>query len=102
MRKKVDWSIEFKLWVTIHFWERSSSPATSFPFWSLWIKAASPQAAAGKESLVKTQPLGFHSALQRSSLYCLSFSVLTLWDPAESTAFKFHTGFREKCGGNDW
>lgn len=90
--KEVDWPKESKLWVTIHFWETSSFPATSFPLWSLGSKATSPQAAAEGEALFKSQPSGFHSALQRSSQYCLSFSVLTPWDPVECIAFKFSTG----------
>lgn len=79
--------------------EVNSFPAT-FPFWSLWSKATSPQAAAGKEALFKSQPSGFHSTLQRSSLYCLSFSVLSPWDPAESIAFKFSTSFSQTAGRN--
>lgn len=45
--------------------------------------------------MFKSQPSGFHSTLQKSSQYCLSFSVLAPWDPAESIAFKFSIGFSQ-------
>lgn len=53
-----------------------------------------------KKALFKSQPSGFHSTLQRSSLYCLSFSVLSPWDLAESIAFKFSTSSSQTAGRN--